>query len=108
VNATSATSSGFTQRAAERGRGHPKGVQPRAETPHGLVGEAGADLAHVDETVPGLVNAEEECAETGSRSLRLGEAADHDLLLLDALDLQPASTSPSLVVAVAPLGHDAL
>jgi hypothetical protein len=54
------------------------------------------------------VHAHEQRADPLPRALRLGEAADDDLLLAHALHLQPVRRSPRAVGRVAPLRHDAL
>src|SRR5262249_13238868 len=47
-------------------------------------------------------------ADSGAAALGLGEAADHELLLPAALDLQPRPSAPVRVGRVAPLRDDAL
>jgi hypothetical protein len=78
----------------------PEAVEPLPEKPRRVPRESGADLAHVRETASVVVDAEEQSAETSARSLRLREAAHHELLFLDALDLEPTSSAAGLVGAV--------
>src|SRR5262245_43852527 len=56
-------------------------VQPRAQMKKHRGVEAGADLAGEDEVGP-IVEADEKRAETLTRSLRVGEAADHEVARL--------------------------
>src|SRR5438128_6168687 len=54
-------------------------IEPRAQVEQQLRVEPGADLAGEDEIV--LIEvADEERAQTGARALRIGEAADYELL----------------------------
>jgi hypothetical protein len=52
--------------------------------------EAGPDLAGVDQLVAAVV-AEQQSAEAVPGPLRVGVAADHQLLLVDAFELQPVA-----------------
>jgi hypothetical protein len=56
-------------------------------------GKAGADPAHVAQALA-LVHAEQEGPETNSRPLGLREAADDELLLAQALRLEPGAITP--------------
>ena len=78
-----------------------------AELAERLVVEAGADLPGVAERAV-LVVADEQGAELGARALRRREAADHELLLGVALQLQPVARAPAGVGAVGALGDHAL
>src|ERR1700750_1404285 len=49
----------------------------------------GADLAGVAQRVAAVVVPDEQRSEAASAAGRIGEAADHELLLGDALELQP-------------------
>src|SRR5919204_5751996 len=64
--------------------------QPPPEALEQLVVEAGPDLAGVDQLVAAVV-AEQQSAEAVPGPLRVGVAADHQLLLVDALELQPVA-----------------
>ena len=116
VNSTSPTSSGRTQcaRAAPGGRcangdvGRRERVETAAQVRRSPAGEAGADLADVDQLAVGIVHAEEQRADAAAPALRVGEAADDELLLLDALGLLPAAPATGHVGRVAPLRDDAL
>ncbi len=72
------------------------------------LGEPGPDAAREDELALVVVDADEQAADARARSLRLGEAADDELLALDALDLEPVTRSTREVRAVAALADDAL
>ena len=54
-------------------------VEPRAQLEQQLGVEAGADLSREDQVVA-VVVADEQRAEADARPLRIGEAADHQLL----------------------------
>src|SRR5262250_3877749 len=76
----------------------------------GLV-ETGSDLRHVDETGHGfraVVEPQVQRAEVAARALRIGVAADHELLSQVALDLDPVAAARAGVEAARALGHDAL
>src|SRR5207244_336263 len=51
--------------------------------------EPGADLPRVPELAPLLVVADENGSEAGTRPRGVGVAGDHELLLADALELEP-------------------
>src|SRR5262249_6415353 len=82
-------------------------AQPLLEIAEHPVVEAGADLAGVDEAAV-VVDAPEQRTDPDARALRLGVAADHDLLLLETLDLEPVGTARAAIRRIAPLGDDAL
>src|SRR5215210_8624462 len=82
-------------------------AQPPAQFAQRCVVEAGAHLAGVAERAV-LVVAHEERAEVGPRSPRSGEAADHELLLRVALQLQPVARATARVRAVGALRDHAL
>ncbi len=67
---------------------------------------AGADLARVDQATT-IVVADEEGADTVARAIGIGEAADHELLPLDALGLAPQERATRCVGLVGTLGDDA-
>ena len=69
--------------------------------------EARADLAGVAQLAV-LVVADEQRAELAARALRRREAADHQLLLGVALELQPVARAAADVGAVGALGDHAL
>src|SRR3984893_1626840 len=81
-------------------------VESRAQIEEQLRVEAGADLSHEDEIVA-VVVADEQRTETGARALRIGKAADHELLRELALHLQPEPRSSVLVRRASPLGDHA-
>ena len=62
--------------------------QPRAQVVEGVGVEPGPDLAGVLEPAVAVV-AEQQRAELDARASRLGVAADHELLAVFALELQP-------------------
>ena len=115
MKATCTTISGRTQCA--RRRGSPvalvngglsisSAIELRAQVEQQLGVEAGADLAGKDEVVA-LEVADEQRTETDARALRIGEAADDQLLARLALHLEPVRRAAMLVGRVAPLGDDA-
>ena len=81
--------------------------QVMAQARQRLMVEPGADLARVAQTVV-LVVTDEECTEVRPRTLRRREAADHQLLLVAALELQPVARALAGVGARRPLGDDPL
>jgi hypothetical protein len=81
--------------------------QPPPEALEQLVVETGPDLAGVDQVVA-LPVAEQQSAEAVPGPLRVGVAADHQLLLVGALELQPVARPPGRVGRVGPLGDHAL
>src|SRR6185503_5105338 len=73
-----------------------------------LLVEAAADAAGVAQ-VPGLVvDAEQERADARARALRIGPAADHELLPLRALQLDPGRAASGHVRRVGPLADHPL
>src|SRR5207249_5298088 len=70
-------------------------VQPRAV-------EAGAGAARIDERAV-VVDAQVDGAQPHARPLRVGVAADHELLALDALDLAPLGAATAEVARLSPL-----
>ena len=92
----------------ERGGAPLEPAQARAQALEGGVVEAGADAAGVDETAVAVVHAEEQRAKLGARTLRVGIAADHELLPGHALHLEPRRSPAGRVGRVPPLGDDAL
>ena len=83
-------------------------LQPGAEIGEDAPVEPGADPARVAQTAFVEV-ADEERAEAGPAALRIGPAADHQLLLVDALELQPVRrATPHPVRRVGPLRDQAL
>src|SRR4051812_29875262 len=98
----------FDRRAVgERRIGAPERAQAAAEVAQRLVVEAGADLARVAQPAV-VVVADQERAELGARPLWRGVAADHELLALLALHLQPVARAPVAVRAVGALGDETL
>ena len=63
--------------------------------------EAGADVAGVAQPARLVVDAEQQRAEPGARALRVGVAADHELLALRALELDPVGRAARHVGRVA-------
>ncbi len=73
-----------------------------------LLVEAAADAAG-EAQVPGLVvDAEQQRADAGARALRVGPAADHELLALRALELDPGRAAPRHVGRVGALADHPL
>src|SRR4051794_28833322 len=80
---------------------------PLAEVGERPLVETGADLAGVAELAV-LVVADEERPEVGALAMRRGEAPDHELLLMRALQLQPVRGAGARVAALGPLGDQPL
>src|SRR4051794_13766926 len=78
-------------------------AQLRAEIAQCLLVETGADLARVEQLAL-LVVADQQRPELGAGALRSGETADHHLLLVGALELEPVARALWRVAAVGPLG----
>jgi hypothetical protein len=68
--------------------------------------EAGADLPRVAQPAV-IVIAEQQRAQVGAAAARRCEAADHELLLGRALELQPITRAAALVRALGTLRDDA-
>ena len=68
----------------------------------GLV-EAGTDLAGVGKLARLVVIADQQGAEAGPAALRIGEAADHELLAVLRLELQPVPAAAAGVPGGGPL-----
>src|SRR4051795_11319230 len=79
----------------------------RTECPQHRVAEPGADLARVDEDAA-VVVAEQQRTEPGAAALRLGPAADDELLVPDALELEPVLRPTTGVRRRRAFGDDAL
>src|SRR5215211_6847378 len=82
-------------------------AQPSAEAVERRAVEAGADLARVAQRAV-LVVPDQQRAEVGAGALRRREAADHELLLGVALQLQPIARAARAVGAVGTLGDEVL
>src|SRR5262245_4354029 len=93
-------------RARERRRGNLERVEPRTEIEQKLGVESCADLSGKAE-VAALEVPDEQRAEPDALALRIGEAADDELLRLLAFHLQPARRSAVLVARSAALRDDA-
>src|SRR5262247_3367780 len=76
------------------------------EIAQGPIRKSCPDLPGIDEA-PVLVDTAKESAQPDARPGRFRVAADHDLLPLGALDLEPVAASSPPVDGVAPLGNDA-
>src|SRR2546423_1049384 len=73
-----------------------------------LVGEAGPNLAGVDELAVPVVAHEQRAGVAAPLALAVEPARDHQLLAVAVLDLQPRAGAPSWLIArVELLGHDA-
>src|SRR6185312_2166533 len=83
-----------------------KGGQGRVQADQGALVEAGADLAGVSQLAVAVVVAQQQRAEPDARALRVGVAADDELLSVLALDLQPVPGPPGPVGRAGPLGDD--
>src|SRR6185369_16163683 len=81
-------------------------VETLAQVEEELRIEARADLAG-EEEVGAVVVADQESAKTDARALRIGEAADDELLRGLDLHLEPVLRAPMLVRRPAALGDDA-
>src|SRR6266545_3807218 len=91
----------------ERRLGACQPVEPRPQVPqHGLA-VAGADLAGVAQRTA-VVVADQQRPQPHPRAGRIGPAADHELLLVDALELQPVLRAGVLVRRVGARGDQAL
>src|ERR1051326_1089336 len=82
-------------------------LEPVAEVSEGARIEAGADLAGVDEHTVVMI-ADEERAKPLARAGRVRETADHEFLLVHALELEPVRRAGVLVGGRRVLGDDAL
>ncbi len=82
------------------------GRQGRVQAGQGAPIEAGAHLAGVSQLAVAVVVAQQQRAEPGAGSPRVGVAADDELLRVLALELQPVPGAPGPVGRVGPLGDD--
>src|SRR5580692_5741901 len=81
--------------------------QRRVQAVQHAVAEPGADLARIGQLAVGVVVAEQERAQPLARALRIGVAADHELLRVLALELQPVTRPRALVRRGGALGDEA-
>src|ERR1700722_7430449 len=81
--------------------------QRAGETGQGGIIEASADLSGIGEFAALVVVSEQKGAESGPRSLGVGEAADDELLVGLALELQPVPRTAGPVGGVPALDHQA-
>src|SRR5437667_7589812 len=72
------------------------------------VREARTDIDGEHQRTLRVAHADEQSADPDPRPLRIGEAADHELLSFDALDLHPAGSATGRVRQVPALRDDAL
>ena len=116
MKATCTTISGRTQCARRRGSptalvnggvGISSASSRARRSSSSFVSKPVPTLPGEDEVVA-LEVADEQRAEADARALRIGEAADHELLRRLALHLQPVRRAAVLVRRVAPLRDDAL
>ena len=89
-------------------RGRRERVESTAQLHRCPAGEARADLADVDQLAVGIVHPEEQRTDAAAPALRVGEPPDDELLLLDALGLQPCPPATGHVGRVATLRDHAL
>src|SRR5262249_3260901 len=82
-------------------------VQPAAQAEEGLAGVPGPDLAGVHEAAA-LGGADEQGPEADPGALRLGEAAEDELLPAQAHDLHPGRVAAADGPAAEPLAEDPL
>src|SRR5258708_3110453 len=92
----------------EGGRAPLQAGQRRVQAVQGSLVEAGAALAGVDELSVLVVVAEQQRPEPGPRPLRVGKAADDELLAGLALELQPVPGPAGAVGRGGALGDDPL
>jgi hypothetical protein len=90
--------------ARERARARLERVEPRAHSRACDVVKPVPTFTGVPER-PVVVDADQQGAETGAPSVRLREAADHHLLPLHALHLEPGARAAARVRRVPPFGH---
>ena len=100
------SAAGFGGGLLEGGFVRLQGFEPGAELPGGLLGEAGAGASGIDELLV-LVISEEECSDACRAVGREGEAADDELLLVEAFHLEPGGGPAAGGLAVGTLGDDA-
>src|SRR5215831_4571603 len=83
-----------------------QGFQAAPQVAQQIVVESRADPSRVAKTFSLLLHAEQQRAEADSRSLRVGEAADHELLTRRALALEPVGAAAGSCERLAPLADD--
>src|SRR5882757_9567785 len=72
----------------------------------GLLVEPGPHLARIDELPVAVVDAQQQRAEPDPAASRVGVPADHELLAILALELQPVLGPAGLVRGIGPLGDE--
>src|SRR5258705_10952117 len=77
----------------ERALARCKRRQLLAQLPRRGAAEAGADFAGIDESARLVIHADQQGPDSFARALRIGEAADDELLLCHALRLHPSRTA---------------
>src|SRR5262252_7692145 len=82
-------------------------AQAARELPQRFFRESRPDLPCVDQPAI-LMDAGEQRPQPHARTLRIGVAADHHFLTLEAFDLEPLAASCAAIGRVPQLGHDAL
>ncbi len=101
---------GFGGRLVERVGSGAEFFELGADDGVSLLGEAGAGASGVDEVAGAVVVAEEERADAVDSGVAFGgegEAADDELLLVDAFELDPAGGAAGDVTGVGAFGDDA-
>ena len=83
-------------------------LQTAAQIGKHLVGHAGADAAGIDEPAVVGVVAEQEGAEMGPCSLRIGPADDNEFLAVEAFGFAPQAPVSGRIGRIDRLGNDAL
>ena len=86
------------QQAVERRGGRPARLEQAPHVRQLLVGEAAADMPGVAQAPARRRQPQEQRPEVRARAARLGEAADHQLLALDQLQLPPVERPPPRLV----------
>src|SRR5581483_8902519 len=94
-------------RVRERRVAQPELSHRRAELMEHVRVEPGPDLARILEPAVAVV-AQEQRAELDTRAARFGIAADHELLPMLALELEPVLRARGHVRALGPLGNQPL
>src|SRR5258708_4638215 len=92
--------------AFKRLRGGFQACKPFSQAVQSAGVVAGADFARVFH-LAALIVADQQRAEANTLALRIGVAADHKLLLVDAFEFEPLARSLGYVRAIAILGYNA-
>ena len=80
--------------------------EPWSELFNDRLREASSDTAGIFQMMVVVEQTQQECAETVSRTARLGESADHELRTLERFDFEPIGAATAAIGGCAPFADD--